>query len=52
MKKWGIVGLVHDLDWDQFPEEHCKKTKRGELISETILGMREIAEELGLKGQY
>lgn len=24
---WGIVGLVHDLDWEQFPEEHCKKTK-------------------------
>jgi len=142
---WGIVGLVHDLDWDQFPEEHCKKSEeilrqnnwpeeyirggdqpwlgictdvkpvsemekvlyavdeltglittaalvrpsksvldleaksvkkkwkdkrfaakidrsiidrgaemlgmeRGELISETILGMREIAEELGLKG--
>ena len=19
-EKWGIVGLVHDLDWDQFPE--------------------------------
>lgn len=26
-EKWGIVGLVHDLDWEQFPEEHCKKTK-------------------------
>ena len=26
-EKWGIVGLVHDLDWDQFPEEHCKKTE-------------------------
>ena len=24
---WGIVGLVHDLDWDQFPEAHCKKTE-------------------------
>lgn len=22
---WGIVGLVHDLDYDQFPEEHCVK---------------------------
>jgi predicted hydrolase (HD superfamily) len=26
-EKWGIIGLVHDLDWDQYPEEHCKKTR-------------------------
>ena len=26
-EKWGNVGLVHDLDWDQFPEVHCKKTE-------------------------
>ena len=24
--KWGIIGLVHDLDWEMFPEEHCRKT--------------------------
>ena len=23
---WGVVGLIHDLDYEQFPEEHCKKT--------------------------
>lgn len=27
VEKWGIVGLVHDLDYEKFPEEHCVKTK-------------------------
>jgi predicted hydrolase (HD superfamily) len=26
-EKWGIVGLVHDLDYEQFPEAHCRKTE-------------------------
>jgi len=25
--KWGVIGLIHDLDYEQFPEEHCTKTK-------------------------
>lgn len=24
-EKWGIIGLVHDLDYEQFPTEHCVK---------------------------
>ena len=23
---WGLVGLVHDLDYERWPEEHCAKT--------------------------
>ncbi|MBW2611290.1 MAG: hydrolase [Deltaproteobacteria bacterium] len=26
-EKWGVVGLIHDLDYEQFPEQHCKKTE-------------------------
>jgi len=22
---WGVVGLLHDLDYQKYPEEHCKK---------------------------
>lgn len=27
IEKWGIIGLCHDLDYDQFPDQHCTKTK-------------------------
>src|SRR6185295_2342330 len=23
--KWKLAGLLHDADWDQWPEQHCKK---------------------------
>ena len=29
---WGIVGLLHDIDFEQYPEEHCKKVP--ELLKE------------------
>jgi putative nucleotidyltransferase with HDIG domain len=25
--KWGVIGLIHDLDYEQFPEQHCRKTE-------------------------
>ena len=25
--RWGVIGLVHDLDYERFPEQHCHKTE-------------------------
>ena len=26
-EEWGLIGLVHDLDYEKFPEQHCQKTE-------------------------
>ena len=26
-EKWGIVGLVHDIDYEKFPDQHCTKAQ-------------------------
>lgn len=26
-EKWGVIGLIHDLDYEMFPDQHCKKTE-------------------------
>jgi len=28
IEKWGIIGLIHDLDYEQFSGEHCTITKK------------------------
>ena len=38
-EKWGIIGLVHDLDYERFPEQHCTKSQ-------------EILEERGWPKEY
>ena len=38
-EKWGIIGLVHDLDYEHFPDQHCSKS-------------REILEERGWSHEY
>ena len=38
-EKWGIVGLLHDLDYGKYPDKHCYKAK-------------EIMEENGYPEEY
>lgn len=33
---WGIVGLLHDIDFEQYPEQHCVKAP--ELLREAGIG--------------
>ncbi|MEG0771917.1 HDIG domain-containing metalloprotein [Clostridium sp.] len=30
--KWGVIGLIHDIDYEMYPEEHC--VKAGEILRE------------------
>lgn len=37
---WGIVGLLHDLDFEKYPEEHCIKSQeimRAEGLDESLI---------------
>ena len=38
-ESWGITGFLHDLDYEQFPNEHCHKAKE-------IMGARGYSEEI------
>ncbi|MGE5677886.1 MAG: HDIG domain-containing metalloprotein [Pseudomonadota bacterium] len=31
-EKWGIIGLLHDIDYEMYPEQHCIKAK--EILAE------------------
>ena len=37
---WGVVGLLHDLDFEQYPDQHCIKSQelmREEGLDESII---------------
>jgi len=31
-ENWGIIGLIHDLDYERFPDQHCRKAR--EILTE------------------
>jgi len=39
VEKWRVIGLIHDLDYEKYPEKHCHKT-------------REMLEEEGWPEEY
>ena len=39
VEKWGIIGLIHDIDYEMYPEEHCVKA-------------RELLEKAGFPEEY
>lgn len=30
--KWGVIGLVHDIDYEMYPDQHC--VKAGDILAE------------------
>ena len=36
---WGLVGLLHDIDFEEYPEEHCRKAAE-------LLRAADISEEM------
>lgn len=28
IEKWGVIGLVHDLDYEKYPEQHCTMSRK------------------------
>lgn len=55
---WGIVGLLHDLDFEMFPEKHCIKSQeimRAEDIDEKIIratASHDYGENVAIKPEH
>jgi predicted hydrolase (HD superfamily) len=37
--KWGVVGLLHDIDFEEYPDRHCK-------MARSLLGPHGVPEEM------
>ena len=35
--KWGIIGLIHDLDYEMYPDQHCTMAKKILIVEDEIL---------------
>jgi len=49
-EEWGIIGLVHDIDYEKYPEEHCIKgeeiLREAGFPDEAIRGMKSHGYEI------
>jgi predicted hydrolase (HD superfamily) len=38
--KWGIIGLVHDIDYEMYPDQHCIKAR--EILEKVLYTIDEL----------
>ena len=43
---WGVVGLLHDIDFEEYPTEHCVKSQRSEEHTSELQSHSEISNNV------